>query len=384
MKPEDGTPLYDAAMEATRHETQAGLGDAELRAVRDSVMRGLRKRRESRGWRWPWLVPLATAAAAAVLVTLLWPGARPVERVIEETPVRLVVRSGEVRFAGNGETASAREGARLEVPARARAHLEKGEVVFTVAPRPQETEPFRVQVGRDEVVVYGAQFAVFAEEARVERVTVSEGVVELKLDGEVSSRTLRTGESFTRQTPAIAVDPVQEPARTPRRPHAASQPREAPAGASWEAAMSSLRAERCDTLRLQVADLVKSSKFAEDKAQALLLDAECAVRKGDKREAVARYEKVTIEYSWTASAETALFEIATIANDVPSAEAYLRRYPHGRFADAASFRRCELLVRSSHLVEARGCLEIYRRDFPEGVKADAAMDYLRRIGEDKP
>ncbi len=379
MKPEDGAELYDAAMEATRNETQAGLGDAELRSVRDSVMRGLRERRESRGWRWPWLMPLVTAAAAAVLVVLLWP--RLVERVIEEPPVRLVVRSGEVRFAGAGEAAMAREGARVDVPARARAHMEKGEVAFTVAPRPRETEPFRVQVGRDEVVVYGAQFAVFAEEARVERVTVSEGVVELMLDGEASSRTLRTGESFIRQAPSAAADSIHEPARAPRRQHAQARTREVPAGASWEAAMNSLRAEHCDTLRLQVTDLVKSSKFAEDKAQALLLDAECAVRTGDKQGAVTRYEKVTREYPWTASAETALFEVATIQNDVASAEAYLRLYPRGRFADAASFRRCELLVRSSTIVEARDCLEAYLRDFPQGVKADAAMDYLRRIAE---
>ncbi|MEZ0314386.1 MAG: hypothetical protein ACAI38_21675 [Myxococcota bacterium] len=379
MKREEGTQRYDAAIDAVRRETEAGLGDAELRAVRDSVVRRMRGRRVSRGWRWPWLVPLLTAAAAAVVMLLLWP--RVLERAPEPAPVRLVVRSGEVKIAGAGESAAAREGARVELPAGARAHLDAGEVAFMVTRHSRETEPFRVQVGRDEVLVYEAQFAVFAEEARVERVTVTVGVVELKLEGESSSRTLRAGEAFERPAESVAVERSPDPARPPRRQQPSANPRAVPAGASWDAAMTSLRAERCDALRAQVADLVKSSKFAEDKAQALLLDAECAVRKSDKQGAVELYEKVAREYPWTASAETAVFEMATLQGDITSAEAYLQRYPQGRFADAATFRRCELLLRSSAGAEARACLEGYRRDFPSGMKIEAVADYLRRLSE---
>lgn len=110
-----------------------------------------------------------------------------------------------------------------------------GEAAFAVRPIPPG-ERFRVRVGADEVEVRGTRFVVQTEGPRLARVTVSEGVVDVRPVC-CSPVTLRAGESWSAPPPSMAEPapgPSSAPSATPSAappPSAATTSNDAPSGA---------------------------------------------------------------------------------------------------------------------------------------------------------
>lgn len=133
----------------------------------------------------------------------------------------------------------------------------------------------------------------------------------------------------------------------------------APKSKSLVAIERALRAGRCrevDRLARRVA--------RADVAQAESLRAECQLRAGHKRAALALYVQVAERGGPTAEAasfETAklLAELGRKGEALAAFEAHLAKYAQGRFVAEAAYRRCELLIDARQAAEARGCLEAY-------------------------
>src|SRR5262249_41765857 len=155
----------------------------------------------------------------------------------------------------------------------------------------------------------------------------------------------------------------------------------------WKIARALLEAKKCKPLDKVIEGLTDRASSDVDKARAEMLAAECQLRSGAKARALEAYAHVHETYAATQSAEAALFEAAKLEGELGKTseslahlEAYLAKYStSGRFAEAATMRRCEILAEMKQLGEARGCLENYRRVFPEAIRTQQAVLLLATI-----
>jgi ferric-dicitrate binding protein FerR (iron transport regulator)/tetratricopeptide (TPR) repeat protein len=154
-----------------------------------------------------------------------------------------------------------------------------------------------------------------------------------------------------------------------------------PAGDPWALARSLVEQHRCAALATHLDLLRAHSATDEERARARSLDAECSLRTGGRRRALEVFQSIVADFGATATAELALFESATLQDELDepgealaTVERYVARYPSGEFAAAAAFRRCDLLLRLEHPAQARECLESFRARFSESPRAaDAAL-----------
>jgi outer membrane protein assembly factor BamD (BamD/ComL family) len=121
--------------------------------------------------------------------------------------------------------------------------------------------------------------------------------------------------------------------------------------------------------------LVAISRDDQERARAHLLSAECALRRGRRHRALAKLDALAQALPDTAAGEAALFETAKLQAELgkpetalATVEHYLKIHPEGRFAEAGSMRRCELLVTLGRRAAARSCLDVYRRRFPNAAR----------------
>lgn len=126
------------------------------------------------------------------------------------------------------------------------------------------------------------------------------------------------------------------------------------------AAARALKAGRCQELEKIAQTIATSDEAKRLRVEALM--AECQLRAGRKEEALKLYARIAVSNS--AGAEAAQFETVKLLGELkrkPEAfealEAYLTRYPQGRYAVEAEFRRCESLIDAKRLSDARACLE---------------------------
>ena len=154
----------------------------------------------------------------------------------------------------------------------------------------------------------------------------------------------------------------------------------------WQTAERQLRERRCDGLATTVRRLAAANRDDEARAQGQLMIAECAVRTGATRKALAVFDAVVRDYPKATSAEAALFESGRLLADggrrdkaLARLELYLRRYPEGTFADPAAFRRCEVLVGDARPERPVACVEAYLREHPRGLRRGEAVWLLAEL-----
>lgn len=163
-----------------------------------------------------------------------------------------------------------------------------------------------------------------------------------------------------------------------------------PRGTTFEALKQRARAllQRldCDAIDDLMADLRAATDDLRKEAEAEMVAAECRLRRQEKARALASYQKIVRLFANTDSAETALFESATLLDEMGQSEAalvaaqtYLASYSDGTFVEPATFRRCELLVRLERLDVARTCFEVYRARFPRAARINEAVLYQATI-----
>ncbi|MEZ4273059.1 MAG: PEGA domain-containing protein [Myxococcota bacterium] len=162
----------------------------------------------------------------------------------------------------------------------------------------------------------------------------------------------------------------------------------------WALAQTALSRGECARLNAAVDKILLQRSSDDHKARALMLKAECLLRRARKKEALELYRRVYSDYPRTTSAETALFETAKLLSErrendeaLKTTHHYVSTYPQGRFVEAATMRRCELLIRMEHLTQAEACLNAYRRTFPQGIRVHHAVFLcatLARIKKDWP
>ncbi len=249
-------------------------------------------------------------------------------------------RGGEVRLA-DASTALAPATEIVWRHERRVVELREGSLTVDVAHRPGQH--FEVHTPRFVVEVVGTRFSVDLAGVRTERGTVRVLSLDRKLIG-----TLEGGHSWTLPTPH-AEDAAAHAGRG--------------AGAARDAAASSPRRRRRDdgsAIRLGRARRALARGNAGEArrivkplfglgrdvaAEARAIYAESYLSEGRYADAVAGYRVVSRDFPHTPQAESALYAVAQLESEHgrpvearASLDAYLARYPHGRFAKEAADR----------------------------------------------
>lgn len=210
--------------------------------------------------------------------------------------------------------------------------LERGRVEVDLAPGQGRglsvlTRNFRVQV-------LGTAFAVTPE-----RVEVTRGRVQVfDRGGNVLARELSRGATFTyRERPSVdrkAASSVRNGAEE-----------SIPVSALLTQARSALARADVAAARALIARASSTGPSRTEKAEARTLEAECALLEHERAGAIAIYLDVARDFSDLAAGENAAFAAAQLTlkvGDVAQArarfQAYLDRYPQGRFASQAQKR----------------------------------------------
>ncbi len=256
-----------------------------------------------------WLATVATAAAC--LIAGAWLGLRATA-----VPPRLALeaKDGSSRAIALSNGASVELTGEAEVdqvePSRTRIALRTG-LVRVAVPHLPVGNTLMVLTEGAEVVVHGTRFTVEAEKSASTRVSVAEGLVEVRpLGGARPVVFLRPGESVT--IPSFAAYFAELSTR----------------------ASEVVAATRCDdesTLRAYVV----SAPVGVDVSAALYLEGFCAVQRGDSATAVARFETVVRTTTELTRADNALARLAQLAEGSGADSAakawrrYLDRFPQG-------------------------------------------------------
>jgi len=151
-------------------------------------------------------------------------------------------------------------------------------------------------------------------------------------------------------------------------------------------AETALARQDCGAVRKAVTLVVASSDTSDGRADALLLEAECQLRAGNRTQAQELFATLYTREPNSQAAETALFQAANLAvaqGDTDTGLAlltrYTNRYPKGLYHFAAQEHRCEVLLRRNNLVEARRCLEELQARYPTQSRAQDALLLLARL-----
>ena len=327
-----------------------------------------------------WLAPAALAAALCVVAALVvWTTRRgpsdggngPIAQRTEVAPKRAaperpssaarpdrvisgVVESGahELRSGSPVESARlmiARERAELAL-AHARAKLGPGSIVrwdsgrsmlaldaghalISVDPAPGRR--FSLETTRFVAEVLGTVFEVWPTGIRV-----LSGRVRVTARGH-AARLLAAGDAWTLEPESASTASSADEVRNQRVPEDV-RPQTITARALLARARQRLAEGDAASARRDIASALGAAPSAAESAEARSLLAECAIVEGNPPEAQRAYAQVAERYAGTAAGETALFAAARLERDPARSrerlEAYLKRYPEGRFRAEAEAR----------------------------------------------
>jgi TolA-binding protein len=244
-----------------------------------------------------------------------------------------------------------------------RVELRRGGVTVDVEHRPGQH--FEVRTPRFSVVVVGTRFSVDLGGVRTER-----GIVQVvRPDGSIAAR-VEAGQTWRADPTAAAAPaapaPATVPAPTPAlattpAPAASAAPAERPAagavarlpdstGRLGEARRALARGDAGAARRL-VSPLFRLGR--EVGVEARILFAESFLIEGRYADAMEGYRVVVRDFPGTSQAENAQFALAQLASEHgrgdearAAFEAYLARYPRGRFAREAALRLAQPSLRA--------------------------------------
>ncbi|MGE0786955.1 MAG: FecR domain-containing protein [Sandaracinaceae bacterium] len=306
---------------------------------------------------------LALAAAAAVVVFLLWPDATPAPASSSHASLRSP--GARIESAEGEATAELDDGTRIDLaphtavrsvttsPRQVIVALERGRATFDVAHDPRRE--FRVQAGTAEVVVLGTRFDVQRVEGRVE-VSVSRGRVRVERGDQRIELTV--GDVWTsddRATDAARADAVEpEDAIEGERPSQARRRR-------------ARRAEEPPP----VEDPGSSARALFEAARQARLD-------GRPQGAAALLAELVQQHPRDPRAGLAAFELGRIRLDVlhdrPGGIAALEQAlvlsPRASFRPDALARLASAYARAGRLSECREAQGRYLREYPDDPRAD--------------
>lgn len=321
---------------------------------------GAAPRRSARhAWAWP----LSFGAAAAVALALvLWRSAPPPRPPVIAAPappaaaalhgeregMRDGARDGAIELAGAQLWYRAGTVLRLDRDRREVALL-RGEVEVDVTPS-AEARRFRVRAPRFVVEVLGTRFRV-----REDGVDTLRGRVRVLDLQERELATLGPGEGYRAPAPASAPAPAPSPPPAPPAPTPASpEPRPAPmparpvvvqVGARQRIAQARSALASGDTVlaRQRLAEALAAGPSQPERAAIALLQADCLLSERRYEPAIAAYRALAARHPADPAGETAAFALAQLLSERgdeaaarAALEAYLARYPDGRFAREAS------------------------------------------------
>ena len=390
---------YDDAIAELRIRTDGGLDDLALTNVQRRLRTELASRKTAASR--VWLMPLtAGLLAAAVIAFIFMPRRDVVDAPSRTADVIHVVGGSEVLSVAQHRTVPANEKLELTVGENAqvvvfgpaavrvaedgRLGVSDGLAAFAVTRQPPG-HFFSVVIGASAVTVHGTKFIIEATADALSGVTVTEGEVEVAFPAQAPFL-LKAGDGWGTK-PLVPEGGAASNALAPGLPvvinpaperhgktngHEAQDP--------WDIAEKALERGDCRDVASRVDGLVSHAKNEDVSARAVMLEAECWLRGREKRRALAPLDRVTTTYGKTASAQSALFEAAKVRADLGmSAEAaagfdaYLASYPKGTFAEAASFRRCEMDAVTTSRSVAADCLETHLQRFPHGRRTGDAL-----------
>lgn len=324
----------------------------------------------------------ALGLAAAAVLLLAWrlaprPGAElaavaPAQR--EAGPATLVEARQGGQVTMQGVTIEYAAGTRLRLrEAERQVELLRGEVEVDVTPQRQEGARFRVLTAGFIVEVLGTRFRVTEDGV----LTLRGRVQVLDRQGRVLS-VLGAGERWSAGPAAAAgpADPLRpaapaaarsepapaagrgEPAPAAPPAPASAQPAEAPrptgpapqrrpalpsAGRRIAEARSALASGDVALARRRLGEARAAAPSRAQRAALGLIEAECLLSERRYDQAIAAYRGVSQEHADDPAGETAAFAVAQLLSERGAAEearsaleAYLRRYPQGRFVREVS------------------------------------------------
>jgi hypothetical protein len=308
-----------------------------------------------------WLA-LAGASSAAVAAVAVWVRTSPLAPELAAWSRGVVVerqgRTGDrerVSSDAGGELALERDvhvelgraTAFAWIRSMRRMELDRGSLTVDVEHRPGQY--FEVETPRFTVVVVGTRFHVDLQGVHTER-----GIVKVVLpDGSVAAR-VEGGQAWSVDAPAAP--PVAE---VPSPPAPAERPAPAPRA---RAAVEPSAAERLGEARRSLArgDAPAARRIVaplfhlgrDVGVEARILFAESFLVEGRYADAIDGYRVVVRDFPGTSQAESSQFALAQLASEHGRAEearaalqAYLDRYPHGRFSREAALRLSKLSPR---------------------------------------
>ncbi len=179
----------DPANAAAFREIEATL--AVLDRTGQAARTGRRKRAPARLWTG---AALAAAIFAGAVLFLFVPGPSPGPAVSAEIYATATGEQREVQLA-DGSTLTLNTGTRLDVHLSSHARtvrLSEGQALFEVA---RGDAPFTVEAAGVRTTALGTVFDVWAKPGGL-AVTLVEGAVEVKEDGDISGHTLRPGQQL--------------------------------------------------------------------------------------------------------------------------------------------------------------------------------------------
>jgi hypothetical protein len=219
--------------------------------------------------------------------------------------------------------------------------LEQGAIDVDVDP--SKGEPFVVVTRHFRVEVLGTRFSVTNDTVRVEhgRVRV------VGPDEAVLASTLGAGEAFT-LAPNAAEKPRAVGARGSAREHNDDKTKAKPSGVSASALLAEARRVLGQGDKAGARALIQRAESAHpsraDQAEAGTLRAEIFLLERDSKSALRAYRELASKYGELSAGENAAFAALQLAAKVDPEkargliDAYLTRYPRGRFVDEARER----------------------------------------------